>query len=83
MRYWRVTAQTMLCGMDRIEVFEAETEEEAERIAARITDENASEWWDPDDVDFIDLDEDDWFAEVGYDLEEISKEEYDYEKEHY
>lgn len=83
MRYWRVTAQTMLCGMDREEVFEAEDEKKAEEIAAMITDENASEWWDPDDVDFIGIDEDDWFAEVGYDLEEISKEEYDYEKEHY
>lgn len=83
MRYWRVTAQTMLCGMDRIEVFEAEDEKKAEEIAAMITDDNTAEWWDPDDADFIDISEDEWFAEAGFDLEEISKEEYDYEKEHY
>ena len=36
-RYWRVTAETMLCGMDRDEVFECEDEKKAHEIAAMIT----------------------------------------------
>ena len=75
-RYWRVTAETMLCGMDRDEVFECEDKKKAHDIAAQITDDNAAEWWDPEDSEFIGIDEDEWFGEVGYTLVEITYEEF-------
>jgi hypothetical protein len=76
MRYWRITAQTMLCGMDQDYYIANEDEDAVEDIACILTDENAMEWWDPDDCDCEGLTEEEWLENTNYIIEEISEKEY-------
>jgi len=84
MKYWKITYSNGYCGCDEEEYTEAETIEDAEDYAKDYL-----EWYsffDPDDRfvdrnDFDTMDEyydavEEYQAEIYYEVEEITKEEY-------
>lgn len=75
MKYWKVTCYNGYCGYDEDFYVMAENELKASRIGL-----DYYSFYDPDER-FIDMGDDDqvqeYYDNLGYDVEEISKEEFD------
>lgn len=79
MKYWKVTCSNNYCGCDEEFYFKAENENEADCIGSDFLEDDYS-FYDPDER-FVDLENEeeveDYYAGLGYWVDEISKEEYD------
>ncbi len=79
MKYWKVTCSNGFCGCDEEFYFEAKNEDEADLIGHDFL-ENDYSFYDPDErsVDLEDEEEvADYYDNLEYWVEEISKEEYE------
>ena len=89
MKYYLVTAYTPYCGEHTDEYLAIPDNESWEDdkwidVIMDIVFTNANEWWDDDSSDDYDGDFDAYIGECGYDIQEVSKEEYDhYAEPHY
>ena len=88
MKYYMITTYTCYCGEDMyhyMAIPEGRSIEEDEfmEIIFGWLAEDAYEWWDDQSAEEFDDDYDAYLGECGYDIEEISEEEYlaDYIKE--
>ena len=77
MRYWCAKLETPSDGLTGYAYFMAETEEKAEEEAWDLCIENAYEWWDEESDECKDYDKENWIAEAYFELEEVTKEEYE------
>lgn len=81
MKYYLVTTYTCYCGehfYHYVAIPEGESPEDAkwaDLFYGWVAD-DASEWWDDQSREDYDDDYDDYLAGCGYDVEEISEEEY-------
>ena len=81
MRYYCVTAYTCYCGETLDEYFAIPDNESIEsdkwlEECFQVVSTCASEWWDDDSYDDYDGDFDAYLSECGYDVTEITEEEY-------
>lgn len=79
MRYYEVESYTPYCGEYRFDYLAVPDDYDFHRVelwADAMCDENAEEWWDEDTAESYNHEYDDYRAECGWDLREISEEEY-------
>lgn len=76
MKYYRVTVYTPFYGEEADHYVKAESKGKLEDIACDLVYENALEWCDDQTLEENDMTEDDYYAECGYRIREISEEEY-------
>lgn len=80
MKYYLITAYTPYCGEHTDEYLAIPDDESWESRIDVIMDivyTNASEWWDDESYDDYDGDFDEYLSECGFNIYEVSKEEYD------
>lgn len=80
MRYYEVEAYTPYCGEHRFDYLAAPNDCDFHQIelwADDVCDENALEWWDEDTAEEFDYDYNDYRADCGFDIREITKEEFE------
>ena len=79
MKYWKVTCTNQFCGCNETFYFEAKNEDEAECIGSDYLEDEYSFYF-PDER-FVDMENEeeieDYYNDLMYWVEEISKEEYD------
>lgn len=88
MKYFRLTAYTPYCGEELTAVTMAPSEEDVrlEGLCDRLMEDCAAEWFDPEDYETYGYEdeqeyEEAFYQECGCNIEEITKEEYEEEKE--
>ena len=82
MRYWRITCSNGYCGCDEDFYVMAESEHEAWIAGEDCLEENYS-FYNPDErfVDMRDYNQiEDYYIGLSYDVEEISKEEFEFDE---
>ena len=68
MKYYRIISETPYCGEDRADYFATDNEKELYEYAEECCYNNAIEWYDEEDCD---MNEEEYFAECDYYIEEI------------
>lgn len=66
-KYYRTTSYTPYCGEERYDYIVTDSERELHYFAQTCCEENAYEWYDEEYVE----DEEEYFSECGYRIEEI------------
>lgn len=66
-KYYRITSFTPYCAEERIDYIITDDERELHHFAQECCEENAAEWYD----EYVDMDEEDYYSECRYIVEEI------------
>lgn len=74
MKYYRIISETPYCGEDRTDYFATNNEKELHRYAQECCECNAAEWYDEDTCQMDDMNEEDYYNECNYYIEEIDYE---------
>lgn len=67
MKYWRVTSFTPYCGEERDDYIATNDEKELHEFAEECAAENGLEWYDEQ----VDMDEEEYYDQCTYEIEEI------------
>lgn len=79
MKYYEVEAYTPYCGEQRFDYLAVSDDcdfHQVELWADDVCDDNAHEWWDWESAEDYSYEYDDYRADCGWDLREITEEEY-------
>ena len=77
MKYYCVKCYTPFVGEENEFYIATNSRAELERFADECAYDNGNEWYDEQTLEEHDMTEDDYYADCGYFIEEIDKEEYD------